>query len=986
MAPARWQQVEQVYNAVISRPEREWAGAVADLCSTDEALRTEVESLLAHEGAAGVFLETPALAPVDVAGAGRLVGRRCGFYSVVAPLGAGGMGEVYRAHDERLGRDVAIKILPRLFASYPERLARFENEARMLAALNHPHIGAIYGLEDVEGSPALVLELVEGETLAERIAKHASDAGSTGPGLQTKDALAIARQIAEALEAAHERGIVHRDLKPANIKITPDGVVKVLDFGLAKLGAGEDGGSGAWATESPTVTTRGTRDGMILGTIAYMSPEQAMGKAADKRSDVWAFGVVLLEMLTGRPVFMGETESEVLAAVLNTEPDLSMLPAATPAPILRLLRRCLEKDRKRRLDSATAARLEIDDAVAAPTADAEVRTMAPSRRVVLMAMATLAVVAMAAAIVAWILMRAAPQAPVQLSRYTIETSPDQPLNVSSSDRDLAFSPDGRYIVYPFGGTKTNGGPLMVRPMDQLVGRPLPGIIHAYAPFFSHDSRWIGFFENAELKKVSVTGGPVITLSPVVGEALVASWGDDNTIVFATNDPGTGLWRLSPDGVPEVLTRPDPALQNDHVFPSVLPGNRGVLFTIAAAGQADSGQVAVLDLRTRRWKTLVRGGSQAAYVDRSADPREGGFLIYAAGAALRAVRFDPVALEVRGDPATVLEQVMTKPSGAANYAVSRLGTLVYTPGWASEQTPMRKLVWVDRMGHEEPIKMPPRRYGPTRLSPDDRRVAAGILDQGNTEIWIGDLLGGTQLRRLTFSPGMDGMPLWTPDGQRIIFMSDRAGGGAINLYSQHADGGTVDQLTTSGYKQWPVSIGLSGTRLFGFEIGPKTPRAVIVVDLTSTPPLAETLFPGNFPEISPDGRYVAYQSDESGPMKVYVRPYPNVHSGGPWQVSEGAATRPVWAPNGGELFYLDESGALTVVRVRTSGPTFSSDPPAKVFDSKYVSPKTNPARHYDVSKDGKRFLMIKDLPDDPNATPVSMVVVESWIEELKERVR
>ena len=499
----------------------------------------------------------------------------------------------------------------------------------------------------------------------------------------------------------------------------------------------------------------------------------------------------------------------------------------------------------------------------------------------------------------------------------------------------------------------------------------------------------------------VAGGPIITLGPVMGGSLGASWADDNTIVFATDDPGTGLWRVSADGgEPAVLTRPDAAQQeSDHAFPSVLPGGRGVLFTITAAGRADNAQVAILDLRTGRRKTLVRGGGQAEYIEPSrgsgqvsfADPGQGEYLIYAAAGTLRAIRFDPVRLEVLGDPVTVVQDILTKSSSGANYAVSRQGTLVYVPGAVGEM-PLRSLVWVDRKGHEEPITAPLRAYGPPRLSPDGTRVAVPIADRGDTEIWILDLARETP-RRLTFSPGVDGMPLWSPDGRRIIYMSARAG--VPNLYSQAVDGGgTVDRLTTSANPQWPTSITRDGARLFGFEARPKIARQIILLDLmdptrpavspSREEPPVQGLFRGNFAEISPDGRYLAYQSDESGRMEVHVRPFPQVDSDR-WQISTGGGTRPAWARSGRELFFLDESGALTVVPVRTSGPTFIAGHPAKVFDTAYVEP--NPARHYDVSPDGQRFLMVKDAAArDPNVTPASMVVVEHWFEELKSRVR
>ena len=579
--------------------------------------------------------------------------------------------------------------------------------------------------------------------------------------------------------------------------------------------------------------------------------------------------------------------------------------------------------------------------------------------------------------------------------------------MSSNDRDLALSPDGKHLVYRFGGTSTNGGPLMVRAIDQIDARPLADITNAYSPFFSPDSQWIGLFENAELKKVPVAGGPVITLGPVIGGSLGASWTHDNTIVFATDDPGTGLWRLSADGgEPAVLTKPDAAQhESDHAFPSVLPDGRGVLFTTTAVGRADNAQVAILDLRTGRRETLVRGGGQAEYVEPStgsgrasfAGSARGGYLIYAAAGTLRAIRFDPVRLEVLGDPVTVVQDVMTKANGGVNYAVSRPGTLVYVPAAAAE-TPLRSLVWVDRKGHEEPIAAPLRAYGhgPPRLSPDGTRVATTITDQGNVEVWIWDFARET-LRRLTFSPGVDSMPLWTPDGRRIIYMSARSG--VPNLYSQAVDGsgvsgGTVDRLTTSANPQWPTSITRDGTRLFGFVNAPKIVREVIlvhlsdptrsVVDPSRARPPVQGLFRGNFAEISPDGRYLAYQSDESGRMEVHVRPFPHVDSDR-WQISTGGATRPAWARSGRELFYLDESNALTVVPVRTSGTTFIAGHPAKMFDTTYVYP--NPARHYDVSPDGQRFLMLKEgAARDRNATPANMVVVQHWSEELKSRVR
>jgi serine/threonine-protein kinase len=816
--------------------------------------------------------------------------------------------------------------------------------------------------------------------------------------------LPIAKQIAEALEAAHEHGIIHRDLKPANIKVRVDGTVKVVDFGLAKTleppspsaaaAALKDSG----AIRHPAVLTASR---MILGTPAYMSPEQARGQSLDRRTDIWSFGCVLYEMLTGRAPFAGDTVSDTLAAILERDPDRTMLPADTPVLIRRLLRRCLEKDRKRRFDSASDARLEIEDAIAYPAAETLADAATPSRRVMPVAMMALAGVAVAA-LIAWILIRPAPAVPVLPARFAIVTAPAQPLNVSIYDRDLALSPDGRHLVYRAGGVPSFGSPLMVRAIDQLDPHQL-SVLDAFGLFWSRDNDWIGFFTTTEIRKVSIAGGPAMTLCQISGTPVGASWGEDNTIVFATDDPSTGLWRLSADGgAPTVLTTPDAARrEGDHMFPSVLPGRRGVLFTIAATREAADRQVAVLDLTTGQRKTLVRGGSQAAYVGPSGSTGQPGYLIYAADGMLRAVRFDLERLEVIGKPVTVVERVMMKANGAANYAVSRQGTLLYVPSGASVQTPSRSLVWVDRKGHEEPIKAPLGDYCCPRLSPDGTRVVMQIIDPDNTDLWIWDLRR-EQLRRVTFAAGSDGLPVWTPDGRRIVFNSDRGRAGIRNLYSQAADGtGTVDRLTTSATSQFPTSITPDGTLLVGFSreainggdtrrrawlfplAGPASGRLSSGASAARVDPSTPMLFEVAWPEVSPNGRYLAYQSAESGRDEVYVRPFPQV-DGGRWQVSTAGGTRAAWARSGRELFYLDATNTLTAVPVQTSGATFRAGRPAKLFDAKYSTPF--PVRSYDVSADGKRFLMLKDsATGDPNATPVSMILVEHWFEELKRLV-
>ena len=696
------------------------------------------------------------------------VGSRLGHYEVTALIGEGGMGQVYQATDTKLNRQVALKILPEAFASDPDRLARFQREAQVLASLNHTNIAQIHGLEESDTTRALVLELVEGPTLADRIAQ--------GP-LPLEEAVAIARQIAEALEAAHEASVIHRDLKPANVKVKEDGTVKVLDFGLAKA---LESDTGSDPSESPTLTAAATQMGVIMGTAAYMSPEQAAGRTADKRSDIWSFGVVLFEMLTGQRLFTGETVSHVLGGVLRIDPDWNALPSATPEPLRRLLKHCLQKERKRRLRDIGDALTDLDDALTAQPTDvaADAPFAQPPRwRQALPWVAGLLLTAITG-FVGWSL-RAPP--PVSPERFVVSASPSAVPDQPSPVTDLAISPDGRLIAYAATVDGENG--LYLRAVDSLEGTLLPGTEGALGMFFSPDGAEVAFATgvDATLKKIRVSGGPTTTLAPLSSAWRGGSWGPDDTIIFTR--VGAGLLRVSAAGGElEVLTEPRPPTVD--IWPEVLPNGRAVLFAIGSSGQ--DLQIAVLDLKTGDESILPLSGTHPRYLS-------SGHLVYSTTAnTLMAVAFDADQLEVVGDPIPVLEGVPVDASGGANVAVSREGALVYQPGEAGVGA-SRTLVWVDRQGREEPVAADPLPYEGLDLSPDDQRVAVGVRDPANWDIWIYDLARDSPTR-FTLDPAVDRDPIWTPDGGRLVWSSGR--GGVTGAVAKAADGtGEVERLTS-----------------------------------------------------------------------------------------------------------------------------------------------------------------------------------------------
>jgi Tol biopolymer transport system component len=898
-------------------------------------------------------------------------GTRLGSYEIVAPIGAGGMGEVYRARDTRLGRDVALKVLPELFAADTDRLARFKREAQVLASLNHPNIAAIHGFEESNDTQTLVLELVEGPTLADRIAE--------GP-IPVDEALAIAKQIADALETAHEQEIVHRDLKPANIKLRPDGTVKVLDFGLAKA-LEPISAVGVNATASPTITSPAmmTGVGVLLGTAAYMSPEQARGKTVDKRSDIWAFGCVLYEMLTGRRAFAGDEVSDVLASVLAREPDWTLLPRDVLPAVRTLVWSCLEKDRRKRLQDIGAAVFVLDHAATLSGQTAEAPAAARWRRMLpIAATGVFAAVAAMALVVSVVWVGRNPEAP-QVVRTVIPTSGDASLVVQGTDRDLVVTPDGTHVLYR--GYDT----VFVRRLDQLRATALSGVSGARGLFVSPDGLSLGFADTANmLKRVAIGGGPAVTLARMDAVPRGATWGRDGNIVFATGNSATGLQMVSAaGGDPIVLTKPDGARgEVDHIWPEYLPDSRGVLFTIAPVrGGMEAAQIAVFDFSTRTSKVILSGGSHAHYLPT-------GHLVYGTGGTLRAVAFDVDRLEVIGSPVPVLEGVTTNLAGLADVTFAANGMAVYVAG--GETSVQRTLAWVDRAGREEPLTAPPRAYHYVRVSPDGTRVALDVRDQ-ESDIWVWDVKRQT-MTRLTFDPAIDGAPVWTPDARRIIFASRRAG--QSNIFWQAADGtGAVEQLTDTPNMQMPVAIEPSGTLLILRETAAQSTTsedlALLRLPRGQSEPLV--LSPSNDMNaaVSPDGRWLAYESTESGRQEIFVRPFPDV-AGGRWQVSTTGGRQPVWSHNGGELFYVGPNAAIMTVPVERGG-IWQNGAPVQLFRGRYNFTGSAGAqtlggtvgRTYDVAPNG-RFLMIKEAAANDSVT-TNIVVIQNWTEELKRLV-
>ena len=911
-------------------------------------------------------------------------GVRLGVYRVESLLGAGGMGEVYLARDTRLERDVALKVLPDLFASQPDRLARFERESRVLAALKHPNIAAIYGVEEGNGVHALVLELVEGETLGERIAR--------GP-LAIQDALTIARQVADAIEAAHESGIVHRDLKPANIKITPAGAVKVLDFGLAKAFDVDTGHPDIAISASPTFTSpAATHLGVIIGTASYMSPEQARGKVVDQRSDLWAFGCVLYEMLTGRHAFEGDEVTDVIARIIERDVDFTALPPATPPSIRRLLRRTLEKDRKRRLADPSDARLEIEEALGAAPAEARAdgHTGAAAQRPRLMralpwAVAGGALLLATAAVVAWAPWRPAP-APA-LMRLNSEIGLEGTL---AADQGAAAvpSPDGSLLAFTAQATGTDDVQLYVRRLDQLQSIALAGTTGARNPFFSADGQWIAFFAAGKLQKVAVSGGATVTLCDAPN-GRGGTWTDEGSIIFSPNNsPGTNLLRVSAAGG---TAEPFVTLERGEVtqrWPQVLPGGAAVLYTSASSTtQWENANLVIQPLQGGTRKIVVRGGYYGRYVS-------SGHLLYVHEGSIFAAPFDLDRLEVTGAPVPAVQGVTSSPvvTGGGQFAVGGNGALVYVPGRSVSSDDA--IAWMDRTGKTTTLRAMPANWSNPAFSPDGTRLAIDIFDGKQSDIWIYDWMRDT-LSRLTFDPTEDVRPAWTPDGSRIAFSSKRRDGIRLNLYWQRADGaGEATPLTESANDQFAGSWHPTGRFLAFLELNQQTAPAssdVMVLpveggEATGWKPGTPTAFlktPQNesTPVFSPDGRWLAYLSNETGRSDVYVRPFPG--PGGKWQISTAAADDPIWSPNGRELFFAATPGLrLMVVRYSAEGGVFRADRPELVSETRFVTRPRAPSRDIALHPDGQRFAIAAAPPEETITRLDKVVFVLNFLDELR----
>jgi serine/threonine protein kinase/Tol biopolymer transport system component len=896
------------------------------------------------------------------------LGDRLGPYEILSALGAGGMGEVYKARDTRLDRTVAVKILPDALAADSQFRERFDREARAISQLTHPHICTVYDVGVQQGTAFLVMEYLDGETLAERLTKGA---------LPLADALRIAIQIADALSTAHRRGIIHRDLKPGNVMQTKAGA-KLLDFGLAKTGAPVVAGAGG--SMVPTTPPHLTAQGTILGTFQYMAPEQLEGHEADARTDVFAFGAVVYEMVTGTKAFEGKSQASLMAAILERDPPLlSTIQPLTPPALDHVVQTCLAKDPDDRWQTAREVLRELTwtaDRLAHGLEGRDAQLASPRwRRPVPLVAAGLvgAVAALVASASVWMMRPTASPASSGVARLTIALpSGDQVVTLKAGGGlqtpALALSPDGRLLVYV--GIRDGRQQLYVRSLDSLESRPITGTDGATNPFFSPDGQWVGFFAQGKLRKVSVIAGAVQVLCEA-SIAMGGSWGPDNSIYFAATNI-SGLSKVSASGgTAEAITKLDRSKgEVSHRWPQVLPGGKALLFTVWTGPGSDEREIDAQSLDSGQRHVLVRGGDTGRYVPT-------GHLVYARADAdaLMAVPMDLARLEVSGAPATLPEEVLSWGEGA-QYAVSDVGILLFLPGNA--QRFERRLVWVDRKGTVEPLPAPARPYNNPAISPDGRRAVVDI-EGGTWGTWIYDF------SRTTLTPlstrGSSQAPIWTPDGKRVAYRGTRTG--FRNVFWKAVDSASEEErLTTKeGTSQTPGSFSSDGNWLAFSELSQATGADIWVLrmdDHTSQPFLATRFAEGN-PRFSPDGRWLAYVSDESGRPEIYVQPFPA--TGDKWPISTDGGTEPVWSRTGRELFYVN-GDTLMAVDITTQ-PTFAARSPRLLFQGRYgLSPTASSG--YDVSPDGQRFLRVQATRPEPPATQINVVM--NWFTELNSGVQ
>jgi serine/threonine protein kinase len=946
MPAERSQRIEQLYHAARERDPNQRAAFLDQACAGDEGLRREVESLLAEDDGVESFLETPALELLrKIAGEDTgpsMIERQLGSYQCVSLLGKGGMGEVYRARDTKLKRDVAIKILPEEFSRNADRASRFRREAEVLAALNHPNIAAIHSLEEVEGTRFLVLEFVEGETLAERIGR--------GP-IPLEEALSIARNICEALEVAHEKGITHRDLKPANIKLTPDGKVKVLDFGLAKVI--ENAPSGTTVYNSPTLmSTAATNAGVILGTAAYMAPEQAKGKTVDRRADIWAFGVVLYEMLTGRMLFSRETVSETMAAVIVEEPDWTALPANIPARVRDVLRRCLVKEPRNRVQAIGDARITIEEVQGGAEVDFAV-VQAPARRrskvwAGVAAVFFLTTISFAAFSILYINRATPPEIRLEVSTPS-----------TTDPFSFAISPDGRRLV--FVASNEGKSQLWVRPLDSVTAQPLAGTEGATYPFWSPDSATIGFFADAKLKRIDIVGGAPQVLTNARGPG--GAWNREGTIVFASSTNGPLLKVRARGGEALAVTRLETG-QAGHKFPQFLPDGRHFIYFVQGQGQGV-------------YSGSLNGGSSKllANTERGAAVSASVFLLFLRQNTLFAQAFDFKRLELSSNTFPVAEQVAFALRTFAPGFSATSGIVAYRTVSASVTT---QLTWLDRSGKRVGAIGAPDSADlrDVELSPDGKRVAVGRTVNGNRDVWLIDVARGVPTR-FTFNAENFG-PVWSPDGSRVVFNSKRKG---INkMYWKSSSGSGADELLLeSDQANGIVDWSSDGRFLLFASRDPQTGPDLWVLPISGDKkpfPFLKTPFDERTGKFSPDGKWIAYQSNESGRSEIYVQPFPG--PGGKFQISTNGGAQPRWNKNGKEIFYvsLDSKMMAAPVKLSPDGQSLETGTPAVLFPVRIALGPAPPTikQQYAVSSDGERFL-VNLAADEETASPIT--VIYNW---------